>query len=798
MSSRNVTVNGRSAGKSVCNQKETAMKEITLNLTKTNSSTGSRSRSATPDSLDSGPPSPPSPWPPTIYHHPEPDPSSQQITPPPSLTQIFEDPSVVPVQRVESRRGVRRLPSAPVQSNLFRAANRYGGDIVASETADGIQILGYQRIGSVRYTFSDSGRDRLRSGSDPVGLNSADPDPTEPQEMKDVRGMTRSQDSLYSEPEPRRSSGSSCHSIHQAASLEHLGFEETWAGDSITCSNMEESEEVIGRTWVEWLGEEDLVKLQPLAFLELTVLLDQSGIRFPKRKPYKRKRKEDGPVIFGATLASLLEKDQQITNETHNVPLVFQKVLAELERRGLQEEACCEWPLTYRSTLLCDVMQVLAELERRGLQEEGLLRVASHKQKVLAELERRGLQEEGLLRVAAHKQKVAGEERTAGRGLLRVAAHKQKVLAELERRGLQEEGLLRVAAHKQKVLAELERRGLQEEACCEWPPTNRRCNTAHCYVLAELERRGLQEEGLLRVAAHKQKVLAELERRGLQEEACCEWPPTNRRCNTAHCYVLAELERRGLQEEGLLRVAAHKQKVLAELERRGLQEEGLLRVAAHKQKVLAELERRGLQEEGLLRVAAHKQKVLAELERRGLQEEGLLRVAAHKQKVLAELERTAGRGLAASGRPQEGASRAGEERTAGRGLAASGRPHIEGASRAGEERTAGRGLLRVASHKQKVLAELERRGLQEEGLLRVAAHKQKVLAELERRGLQEEGLLRVAAHKQKVLAELERRGLQEEGLLRVAAHKQKVLAELERRGLQEEGLLRVATHKQKV
>ncbi|XP_046674499.1 rho GTPase-activating protein conundrum-like isoform X3 [Homalodisca vitripennis] len=317
-----------------------------------NSSTGSRSRSATPDSLDSGPPSPPSPWPPTIYHHPEPDPSSQQITPPPSLTQIFEDPSVVPVQRVESRRGVRRLPSAPVQSNLFRAANRYGGDIVASETADGIQILGYQRIGSVRYTFSDSGRDRLRSGSDPVGLNSADPDPTEPQEMKDVRGMTRSQDSLYSEPEPRRSSGSSCHSIHQAASLEHLGFEETWAGDSITCSNMEESEEVIGRTWVEWLGEEDLVKLQPLAFLELTVLLDQSGIRFPKRKPYKRKRKEDGPVIFGATLASLLEKDQQITNEPHNVPLVFQKVLAELERRGLQEE--------------------------------GLLRVAAHKQKVQA------------------------------------------------------------------------------------------------------------------------------------------------------------------------------------------------------------------------------------------------------------------------------------------------------------------------------------------------------------------------------------------------------------------------------
>ncbi|XP_054265939.1 rho GTPase-activating protein conundrum-like isoform X1 [Macrosteles quadrilineatus] len=317
-----------------------------------NSSTGSRSRSATPDSLDSAPPSPPSPWPPTIYHDQEADNTSPQITPPQSLTQIFEDPTAVAVRRNESRREVRRLPSAPVHSNLFRAANlRYGADIVASETADGIKMLGYHRLGSVRYTFNDrscAARDRLRSDSDPANLHNSGDSP--PHQMDNVRSMTRSQDSLYSEP--RRSSGSSCHSIHQTASLEHLGFEETWAGDSITCLQMEESEDLQGRTWVEWLGEEDLVKLQPLAFLELTVMLDQSGIRFPKRKPHKRKRKEDGPVIFGASLASLLEKDQQITSEPHNVPLVFQKVLAELERRGLHEE--------------------------------GILRVAAHKQKVQA------------------------------------------------------------------------------------------------------------------------------------------------------------------------------------------------------------------------------------------------------------------------------------------------------------------------------------------------------------------------------------------------------------------------------
>lgn len=52
--------------------------------------------------------------------------------------------------------------------------------------------------------------------------------------------MTRSQDSLYSETQ-HSSSSSSCQSIPQTASLEHLGFEETWAGDSITYSHMEVS-----------------------------------------------------------------------------------------------------------------------------------------------------------------------------------------------------------------------------------------------------------------------------------------------------------------------------------------------------------------------------------------------------------------------------------------------------------------------------------------------------------------------------------------------------------------------------
>lgn len=51
-------------------------------------------------------------------------------------------------------------------------------------------------------------------------------------------------------------------------------------------------EETVGKTWVDWLAEEDLVKLRPLLFVELTVMMDSNGVRFNRRKPHKRKRKE--------------------------------------------------------------------------------------------------------------------------------------------------------------------------------------------------------------------------------------------------------------------------------------------------------------------------------------------------------------------------------------------------------------------------------------------------------------------------------------------------------------------------
>lgn len=54
--------------------------------------------------------------------------------------------------------------------------------------------------------------------------------------------------------------------------------------------------------------------------------------------------------LFGVSLSTLLLRDSQLSSEESNIPLVFQKVLNELTRRGVREE--------------------------------GILRVGGHKQKV--------------------------------------------------------------------------------------------------------------------------------------------------------------------------------------------------------------------------------------------------------------------------------------------------------------------------------------------------------------------------------------------------------------------------------
>jgi Rho GTPase-activating protein 18/28/40 len=98
------------------------------------------------------------------------------------------------------------------------------------------------------------------------------------------------------------------------------------------------------------IPEGDIKKLQPVLWLELATIFDKHHIALDKRKPFKRKRKEEGNV-FGVSLNALVRRDQQVTGEdTSLVPLILQSLLRELSSRGAKEE--------------------------------GILRVAGHKQKV--------------------------------------------------------------------------------------------------------------------------------------------------------------------------------------------------------------------------------------------------------------------------------------------------------------------------------------------------------------------------------------------------------------------------------
>lgn len=95
---------------------------------------------------------------------------------------------------------------------------------------------------------------------------------------------------------------------------------------------------------VESLSESNLKKLQPLLWLELASLFDKHHINLDKRKPFKRKRKEEGN-LFGVSLNALVRRDQQVTGEDSSlVPMLLQDILKELTIRGAREEGILRIP----------------------------------------------------------------------------------------------------------------------------------------------------------------------------------------------------------------------------------------------------------------------------------------------------------------------------------------------------------------------------------------------------------------------------------------------------------------------
>uniref|UniRef100_A0A1B0CRK6 Putative rho gtpase-activating protein 18 n=1 Tax=Lutzomyia longipalpis TaxID=7200 RepID=A0A1B0CRK6_LUTLO len=281
------------------------------------SSTGTRSRSATPDSLDSIPGD----------EHWN---TNQQV---PNFVSIFDGGATLPTLP-RSKQNLRRTPSAPLRGS----AELFRGSHVRCDIpffTEGIELVGFQRLGTIHIP-------RVRSGSDPsVGRRNDDRLLTG--RLYDVRNGDSSQSSSPLE--------SPTNSPPRSSPLESAAEEDSPASrrspEPVSFEGLcRESESTGSSIWthrepcrdVDDLCESDLKKIQSLLWLELAALFDRHHIVLDKRKPFKRKKKEEGNV-FGVSLNALVRRDQQITGEdTSLVPLLLQGLLKELVSRGAKEE----------------------------------------------------------------------------------------------------------------------------------------------------------------------------------------------------------------------------------------------------------------------------------------------------------------------------------------------------------------------------------------------------------------------------------------------------------------------------
>ncbi|EFN79135.1 rho GTPase-activating protein conundrum [Harpegnathos saltator] len=332
------------------------------------SSTGTRSRSATPDSLDSVPgatpenASPPSPPTVTVIDHPH------QNAVVPNFVSIFHRTSN------EGKATVRRTPSAPqtvlnsistsapapvpVQEIFRRTGNWSRGDV--ANDSEGIQLTGYHRLGTIHVSrpiqrHNNGGLSDIantaRLDTESVKKLAVPKESTLRRSSGSHATVTRSHSSLYGMTRPA-DENLITHPLSRTSSHGHLSFEEmcrtnevksdVWPSDNLV------TDDDYSRQEVELLSQRDLTRLQPLLWLELTAIFDKYNIPLTRRKPNKRRRKAGN--LFGVSLSTLLLRDSQLTSEENNIPLVFQKIFNELTKRGVKEE--------------------------------GILRVGGHKQKV--------------------------------------------------------------------------------------------------------------------------------------------------------------------------------------------------------------------------------------------------------------------------------------------------------------------------------------------------------------------------------------------------------------------------------
>ncbi|KAJ7395728.1 rho GTPase-activating protein 18 isoform X3 [Pitangus sulphuratus] len=110
-----------------------------------------------------------------------------------------------------------------------------------------------------------------------------------------------------------------------------------------------------GTTKIGDLAPQDMKKVYSLALIELTALYDILGTEFKQQKAVKIKTKDSG--LFGVPLSILLEQDQKKVPGT-KIPLIFQKLIAQIEETTLETEGLLRIPgVATRVKVLLEFLQ---------------------------------------------------------------------------------------------------------------------------------------------------------------------------------------------------------------------------------------------------------------------------------------------------------------------------------------------------------------------------------------------------------------------------------------------------------
>ncbi|CAB3239553.1 unnamed protein product [Arctia plantaginis] len=368
-----------------------------------------RSRSATPDSLDSlpsgGSGSPPTEW-------------AEPATPPDFVDSFPPVSTHAPLARTPSAPAARRArqsPPSPASRHspplpmheLFKPNDLHWADIATN--TEGIELLGYQRYGTVQ--GPRIGKERINGSI-----------------LKDNDPFTNNK--LAHAPVSRAKSA--------ASTQQPLSFEHKFNLDKQMLDQEEDWPEEDSSVDIESIEEPQLKRLPPLLWLELTALFDRYSLPFQKRKSPKKKRKEEGSV-FGVSLETLVRKDMIIWEETWScAPSIVRALSSELHQRTNDEGLLRVPGNKQKIEALCGLIE-RGWYSSRGAVEAALARATSHDvaavfKRLLRALPQSPLTQE-LMRLFYHTYSLSGttQGRTLNLLVLLLPAEQRATLREVLR-----------------------------------------------------------------------------------------------------------------------------------------------------------------------------------------------------------------------------------------------------------------------------------------------------------------------------------------------------------------------------